>query len=91
MIVSNRNVWSSAIRLAEKMGWIVEVSSKGTIYKAFGNDWIARKKSAQVVAATPIEMLGLIQLHDAQFDGNYEPYWWEIKSDKGWLEYLPSQ
>lgn len=83
-IVSNPNVFSTAIRIAERNGW--EISTR----KLEGSDsyeWSASKEDREVVANNPIELVGLIKIYEEQYSGSHEPYWWKVDGDKPWWEY----
>jgi hypothetical protein len=88
-LVSNFNVYSTAIRAVESLGWEVSTSQDGVINSNIKYNWVATKSECKLIAVSPIELLGMAQLHSMQFKGDYSMYWWEIKGDKNWLDYVP--
>ncbi|WP_193163894.1 hypothetical protein [Microbulbifer hainanensis] len=86
-IVSNPNVYSTAIRIAEKRGWAITTRKLPTSSEQEVYEWSAVKEDREVVANNPIELLGLIKIYEEQFKGSHEPYWWKLDGDKPWWKY----
>jgi len=73
------NVHASCVALLTRRGWIVWIEPGP--YEASDarlDGWAARRDGTELLAASPIELLGLAALHEHHHPHDGRPYWWTV-------------
>lgn len=87
---SNANVWNTCLRILRLRGYTIQVEGEldGDGCRPFHAMWIAEKDDFRFVGDNPIELLGLVGIHDHVRPGADAPWWWYIEGEDIWDEVM---
>lgn len=81
---SNANVYNPCLRIIREKGYKLdlqgELDEEGIIIPE-SMIWIAEKGEFDFLADTPIELLGLVSIHETVNPKNSEAYWWFVEGE----------
>ena len=85
---SNPNVCNTCLRILRGRGFDLRVEGNMTADDCYPTNasWIATNESFSICAGNPIELLGLVAIHDFVGGKSSEPYWWEVEGPDVWTE-----
>jgi|SRR3954468_24670085 len=89
-LASHANVWNTCLLILREQGFELEVSGELTPDGCYPTtcQWTARKGGFYYCGDNPIELLGLVAIHDYVHPTADKPYWWQIKGPDVWHELM---
>lgn len=89
-LASHANVFNSCLLILRKRGFVLRVIGEMTPDGCYPPQacWIAEKGGFYFCADNPIELLGLVAVHDHVRPEEDRPYWWRIEGPDVWTELM---
>jgi hypothetical protein len=87
---SHINVWNTCLRILRQRGFALRVSGELRADGGYPTDalWIAEKDGFYFCADNPIELLGLVAVHDFVRPREDVPYWWQVEGSDIYAELM---
>src|SRR5262245_42875059 len=89
-LASHINVYNTCLHILRNRGFSLEVRGEREADGGFPGRcfWIAKKDGFYFCGDNPIELLGLVGVHDYVKPAADTPYWWRLSGGDVWLELL---
>ena len=89
-LASNANVHNTCLRILHQRGYVLRVEGELDAGGYYPTDafWIAEKDGFHFCGNNPIELLGLIAIHDHVQPKEETSYWWVVEGDDIWSELM---
>jgi hypothetical protein len=87
---SHINVWNTCLRILRQRGFALRVEGEARADGCHPTDalWIAEKDGFFFCGDNPIELLGLVAVHDRVRPGEDLPYWWRVDGPDVYTELM---
>jgi hypothetical protein len=76
------NVYNTALVIIERKGWTLR-------YDASREWWFAQKDDWELLADDPMQLLGLVAIHEHHAPEEKSEYWWRIDEPNLLTQYDP--
>lgn len=83
---SHANVYNTCLLILRDRGFKMHVQGERNSAGSYPTDvlWIAEKDGFRLMADNPIELLGLVGIHDHVQPSADLPYWWRKEGEDVW-------
>lgn len=87
---SHINVWNTCLLILRQRGFALRVDGELSPDGCYPTDahWLAEKNGFSFRADNPIELLGLVAVHDHVRPREDVPYWWQMKGPDLYVELM---
>ena len=76
------NVWNTCLLIIRSSGYLIRLEADDSGADLDECFWVAEKNGYDLWASNPIELLGLVKIHEFQSPaGAPQSYWWRLEGD----------